>query len=247
MSKIIAIVNHKGGVGKTTTTLNLGKALSLQGKKVLIIDNDPQGNLSQYLGIRESEKSMYHIYCENMPLPIKNISENFDLVPADLSLSIAENKLASDVNAYFKLRKSLQVVKEEYDYIFIDCQPSLNILTLNALIAANALMIVVQAQYLAIQGLQTILDLVSNIQENLNTDLFILGTLITQVHRTTANKTVINYLESYDRYKIFNAQIRQNTDFVESTIANQDIFTYNNKSNGASDYKALAEELLLKN
>lgn len=242
--EIIALVNHKGGVGKTTTTLNLGKALSLQGKKVLLIDNDPQGNLSQCVGLRDFSHGLYHTYCEQQPLPIHTLAENLAIVPTDLGLSVAETKLITDVNGYFRLRKALQHLTHSYDYVLIDCPPSLGILTLNALIAANSLMVVVQAQYLAVQGLQTIIDLIENIKENLNPPLILRGILITQVNRTSANKIILNFLQGNYTHKIFATVIRQNTDLVEATIANQDIFTYNSKSNGAEDYAYLAQEFL---
>ena len=169
MSRIIAVVNHKGGVGKTTTTLNLGKALSLQGKKVLLIDNDPQGNLSQYVGIREIEQSLYHVYEDEVNLPICSISDKLDLVPADLSLSLIENKMVLEgQKAYFRLKNALETVYKLYDYVFIDCQPSLNSLTINALVSAHQALIIVQAHYLSIQGLDTVLTLLDNIQDGLN-------------------------------------------------------------------------------
>jgi len=242
--KVIALVNHKGGVGKTTTTLNLGKALSLLGKKVLMIDNDPQGNLSQSVGCKDFTENLYHTYCENKELPVQKLTDFLGLVPTDLSLSVAETKLITDVNGYFRLRKALLNLPEKYDYVLIDCPPSLGILTLNALIAANSFLLVVQAQYLAVQGLQTILDLVANIKENLNTSLYLQGILITQVNRTLANKIIMNFLQTHHEHTIFSTTIRQNTDLVEATIANQDIFTYNAKSNGAEDYAALAQEIL---
>ena len=241
---VIAIINHKGGVGKTTTTLNLGKALSLCGKKTLIIDIDPQANLSQSIGIEEPEKHIYQAMIENQTLPIINLGENFDMIPADLDLSEAELKLQNDVNGFFKLRNILKNAKNSYDFILIDCPPSLGILTTNALIAATHILVVVQSEYLAVKGLQTILKLVESIRENLNPDLEILGMLITQLNKTIFRQNIADTLRNIYQGKVFQSSIRQNISLAEASSVGQDIFTYSNKSAGAEDYMSLAKEIL---
>lgn len=242
--RIIAIVNHKGGVGKTTTTLNLGKALSLQGKKVLLIDLDPQANLSQAFGVEHTEKNIYHSLCHQENLVVEKIDNNLFLVPSDLELSRAENDLRAEVNGYFKLKRSLKSLDGSYDFILIDCPPSLGIITINALIAAQEVIIVLQAQFFAVKGLQTIFDMVSNMQEELNTSLKIAGLLLAQVESTVLNKTMINVVnEGYGKL-VFHTTIRKNTAIGEAALKQQDIFTYQSKSAGAEDYMNLANEIL---
>ncbi|TAH21967.1 MAG: ParA family protein [Cytophagales bacterium] len=241
---IIAVINHKGGVGKTTTTLNLGKALALCGKKTLIIDIDPQANLSQSIGVEEPDSHVYQAMLENTPLPIINLAPNFDLIPTDLDLSEAELKLQNDVNGYFKLRNALKEAKEKYDFILIDCPPSLGILTTNALIAATHILIVVQSEYLAVKGLQTILKLVDSVRENLNPTLEVVGMLITQINKTIFRQNIAETLRNIYQGKVFQTAIRQNISLAEASSVGQDIFTYNNKSAGAEDYMSLAKEML---
>jgi chromosome partitioning protein len=243
--QIIAIVNHKGGVGKTTTTLNLGKALSLQEKKVLIIDLDPQANLSQSVGIEEPEKSITHVLLEGIALPIMKISDNFDIIPADLGLSIAETKLITNINGYFKLKNAIHEDKNfSYDYVLIDCPPSLGILTLNAMIAAQNILLVVQPQYLSMKGLDTILNLMDEIKKNIQGDLKLLGLLITQVGRVVVNKVITENIQKQYRDKVFHSQIRQNVALMEASLAKTDIFNHNPKSIGAEDYMNLAKEII---
>ncbi|NJO00281.1 MAG: ParA family protein [Bacteroidia bacterium] len=242
--KIIAVVNHKGGVGKTTTTLNLGRALSLQKKKVLIIDTDPQANLSQSVGIEDTDKNIYHALCEKETLPVLNIAPGFDLVPASLDLSGAEVKLISELNGYFRLKEALAPVVEQYDFILIDCPPSLGILTINALIAADKIMIIIQAQYLAIKGLNTILDTVEELRRNLNSRLTVMGMLLTQVNRTVVSKTITESIRDTHHEKVFNTVIRQSVSLIEASTTGQDIFSYDRNSHGAEDYLNLAKEIL---
>lgn len=244
MSKVIAIVNHKGGVGKTTTTLNLGKALSLSGKKVLLIDIDPQANLSQSIGIEEPDENIYTAFFQNGKLPIFEIENNFNLVPSSLDLSEAELKLQKEVNGYFKLKKLLNEVKKDYDFILIDCPPSLSILTINSLIASNSVIIVVQAEYLATKGLQTIISLIDELKENLNPDLKIMGMLVTQIDRTIIRQQIAEQLKNIYSEKVFETTIRNNVTLTEASAMKQDIFTYNDKCSGAVDYMNLAKEIL---
>ncbi len=241
---IIAVVNHKGGVGKTTTTLNLGKALSLQKKKVLVIDIDPQANLSQSLGVEDPERSIYHSITERSALPILPIGKSFDLVPSSLDLSGAEVKLISEVNGYFRLREALEPIKDNYDFILIDCPPSLGVLTINALIASLEVIVVIQSQYLAIKGLNTIMDLIDELRRNLNSNLKIKGMLLTQVNRTVVSRTIVETVEGAHQEKVFQTQIRQNVSLIEASTVGEDIFTYDANSNGAKDYQKLAKEIL---
>ncbi|MEO1652454.1 MAG: ParA family protein [Bacteroidota bacterium] len=243
-ARIISVVNHKGGVGKTTTTLNLGKALSEAKQKVLIIDIDPQANLSQSIGIEDPEKNIYHTITHQEPLPVTSIGNNLDIVPASLDLSGAEVKLISEVNGYFRLKSGITDLNETYDYILIDCPPSLGILTINALIASQKVIIVVQSQYLAIKGLNTIMDLIEELRKNLNSNLQVMGLLLTQVNRTVISKSISESLSLDHDDLVFKSQIRQNVALIEASTVGQDIFTYDRNSHAAQDYAALAQEIL---
>jgi chromosome partitioning protein len=243
--KITAIVNHKGGVGKTTTTLNLGKALSVNGKKVLLIDLDPQANLSQSLGYREPEQTIYQILCENEQPKVIQVTENYDLIPADLSLSLSEHKLRSEEFAgYTKLKKTLQDVAKNYDYILIDCPPSLGILTMNALAFANQMLIVAEPEYLSITGLQNILDLHQSIIEGLNPNVEFRGILFTQFNREAVSKGIMDSVKQKFGDKVFNTVIRQNVKIKEASLNKKDIFSYDETSNGAIDYMEFSKEFL---
>lgn len=242
--RIISVVNHKGGVGKTTTTLNLGKALSLLGQRVLIVDIDPQANLSQSLKIEDPERSIYHAVTERTVVPIHQVTDTFHIVPASLDLSSAEVKLITEVNGYFRLKEGLEPVLDDYDYILIDCPPSLGILTINALIAAAEVIVVIQSQYLAIKGLNTILDLIEELRKNLNSKLRVLGLLLTQVNRTVVSKSIVESIQGSYQKDVFKTQIRQIVALVEASTLGQDIFTYDENSHAAKDYLSLAKEIL---
>ncbi len=241
---VISVVNHKGGVGKTTTTLNLGKALSLEGKKVLLIDLDPQANLSQASGIENPQISIYKALCDNIELPTVNLGENLDMVPAEVDLTEAEVRLQADVNGYFRLRSLLKNVLPKYDFVIIDCPPSLGILTLNALIASQKAIVIVQAEYLAVKGLQTIFDLITKLRENLNPTIEILGMLITQLNHTIFRKEIAETVRNIYEEKVFETNIRQNITLAEATSAGKDVFSFDKHCTGAKDYKALALEIL---
>jgi chromosome partitioning protein len=244
-TRIIALVNQKGGVGKTTTTINLGKALALRGKKVLLVDIDPQANLSQCAGVETPESNIYQALVENKTLPIVPVGERLDLVPSDLELTGADLKLMAEVTGYFKLKNALKNIKDQYDFILVDCSPSLGILTINAIIAATELVIVLQSEYLAIKGLSAILDFADDIRNNnLNADLKITGMLMTQVNNTVLSKDVVNHVRGLHGDRVFGTMIRQNVALAEASAVGQDIFTYSPKCNGAEDYMNFANELL---
>ncbi|BDD12572.1 hypothetical protein FUAX_50040 (plasmid) [Fulvitalea axinellae] len=244
MTRIISILNHKGGVGKTTTTANLGASLSRLGERVLLVDMDPQSNLSQHFSIESPERNVYHSLCEGESLPVWSIRERLDVVPADLDLADAPLRLQRDVNGFFKLRECLEEVRENYDYILIDCPPSLEILTANALIASNEAMVVVQAHYFAAKGLSSVFNLIDSLQQNLNRDLDISGILLTQLDKRTVFTRGIAQMvgELYEKYA-FDTVVRYNISLAESTSAGKDIFEYAPKSAGAEDYEALGKEV----
>lgn len=244
-TRIISLVNHKGGVGKTTSTLNLGKALSLLGKKVLLVDIDPQANLSQSVGIDNPEQSIYESFMEDIHLPVIEVTEYLHIVPSELNLSVAEIKLQSEqLSGYMKLRNKLENIKSDYDFVLIDCPPTLGILTVNAIIASDEMVIVVEPQFLAVKGLQAILEMHESLQKSLNRQIKIIGILFTQYNRTVVSRNIIESLHVKYKDLPFNSIIRQSVKLAEASAKKQDIFTYDNASTGTEDYTNLAKEIL---
>jgi chromosome partitioning protein len=244
MNNIISILNHKGGTSKTTTALNLGAAFSILGSRVLLIDLDPQANLSQSLGIEEESETISEVFAQKIQaLPIRKISETLHLVPASLDLSAVEPGMYANINSYFLLRSLLDRVKSEYDYVLIDCPPSLGIFTQNALIASNAVLITVQAQFLALKGLDTVYNLITSVREKLNDKISVLGLLLTQTNHTRISKDVGQMLRESFKEKVFTTTIRQNVALAEASANRKDIFSYSPESFGAIDYMNLAKEI----
>jgi len=246
--RIIAILNHKGGVGKTTTTMNLAKGLSLLDKNVLMIDIDPQANLTQHCGVaRQVDKSIVDTLLNEEMLPVIDLENNFHLAPSELALATAESQLMTDVNGWFKLKNALKFVKNNYDFILIDCPPSLGILTNNALLASNDVIVVVETEYLAISGLGTITKHIDGIRRNsLNEDINLMGLLFTKTNNTVVSKEIIKELSSVYKNKVFKSSIRRNVALVESAGNGTDIFSYSESSHGAEDYMGFAKEVLNK-
>ncbi len=248
MTKIIAICNHKGGIGKTATSCSLAAALQLKGKQVLVIDLDGQANLTESLGLSiEEEETIYGAMCGKHPLPMVELSNSITIVPSCLDLSAAESELISEPGRELILKsliaKALAI--KPFDYVLIDCPPSLGLLTLNALTAADYVIIPVQAQFLAMRGMAKIMNIISIVKERLNPTLQIGGIVITQYNsRKTLNKSVAELIRDSFCDKVFNTIIRDNVALAECPIHGQTIFEYSPKSNGANDYMSLAEEVL---
>jgi len=245
MSRVITIGNHKGGVGKTTTALNIGAGLSLQGKRVLLIDIDPQANLSQSLGVREPEVTIYGSIRGKYPLSPVTTPEGLDLIPSTLDLSGAEVELTGEAGREYILKELIEPLRDQYDYIIIDSPPSLGLLTLNALTASDELFITLQAQYLALQGLSKLIEITDKIQKRLNRGLKIGGVIITQFDsRKVLNRDVVATIESHFSGGVFNTRIRDNVALAEAPTAGVSIFKYNPGSNGAEDYAKLCYEIM---
>ncbi len=245
MTKIIAITNHKGGVGKTTSAVNIGAGLARNGKKILLIDIDPQANLSQSLGIKKSDAMLYEAMRNNAVLSPISILENLEIIPSSADLSNLESELSAEAGREYILDEILSPLKSHFDYIFIDCPPSLGLLTINAFTTATEIFIPLQAHYLAIKGLTKIVEVIEKVKKRLNKNLVISGVIITQydkrkvLHRDVAEKII-----SYFGEKVFNTRIRDNIALAEAPSTGQDIFRYSQKSYGAEDYANLCQEIL---
>lgn len=245
MSKVIAITNHKGGVGKTTSAINIGAGLCKLGKKILLIDLDPQANLSQSLGIRDPSQTIYGSIQGKYPLQPVTVLKGLDVVPSTLDLSGAEIELSSETGREYILRELFESIKGSYDFIIIDSPPSLGLLTVNALTSANEILIPLQAQYLALQGLTKLLEIVEKIQKRLNKGLQIGGVFITQFDsRKILNRNVEEAIRSHFNNTVYKTKIRDNVALAEAPTKGQDIYRYSPDSYGAQDYLALCKEIL---
>lgn len=255
--EIIAIANQKGGVGKTTTTFNLGAALASQGKRVLLIDADPQGNLTTYMGWTEDELSVtlndllintLNDRKNNFYSCIKHHSENLDLIPSDIQLSSIEMTLVGAMSREYTMRNSIKELKEKYDYILIDTQPALGMLTINALASADKVIIPLQPQYLAAKGMTQLLSTIIKIRQQINPNIKIDGIVLTIVDkRTNLTKDIYNQLqENYgSAIKIYDTQVPRAIKVAESTAHGKSIFTYDKNSKVAEAYSSLAKEVLI--
>ena len=247
MSKVIAISNHKGGVGKTTSAINIGFGLNKLGKKVLLIDLDPQANLSQSLGIIEPEINIYGGLRGDYKLEPTGVVIGLDVIPSTLDLSGAELEMSTEAGREYILKELLEPLRASYDYILIDCPPSLGLLTINAFTASDEVFLPIQAQYLAIQGVSKLVEIIEKIQRRLNKDLQIGGVFITQYHqRRILNRDVVETIDNYFKGKVFKTKIRDNIAIAEAPTQGIDIFRYNAKSHGAEDYLELSKEILNK-
>lgn len=245
MSKIIAIANHKGGVGKTTSVVNIGARLANMGKKVLLIDLDPQASLSQSLGVIDPEATIYDSIRGERPLQPLNIYKNLDLIPSDLDLSGAEIELSSQVGREYVLRDLIEDIKNSYDFVIIDCPPSLGLLTVNALTASDEVLIPLQAQFLAMRGLTKLLEVIDQIKKRLNKKLVIGGVFITQFDtRKILNRNVLDTINKHFNNNVFQTSIRDNVALAEAPTQGLDIFRYSPKCYGAEDYTALSAEIV---
>lgn len=241
----IAIGNQKGGVGKTTSTACIGAALALQGRRVLLIDLDAQQNLTFTLTQNEDpETSIYDTLVKDQPLPIVSVRENLDLVPASLDLARAEIDMATMMAREGILKSYLDEQKEKYDYILMDCSPSLGIVTTNALVAADKLYIPLTSEALPLKGLTMLDDIVREVKRRVNPTLELGGVFFTRFNNRKLNKEVISMVEKRYGEKVFQTKIRENIAIAEMPLSGQTIFEYDPKSNGAADYRTLTDEII---
>jgi len=250
LSKTIAIANQKGGVGKTTTTVNLGACLAALGKKVLIIDIDPQGNTTSGLGISKADVNNY-IYdvLINDVEPKDTILEtkvpNLYALPSTIQLAGAEIELVPTISREVRLKKAIATVKKQFDYILIDCPPSLGMLTINSLTAADSVLIPIQCEYYALEGLSQLLNTIRLVQKHLNTSLQIEGVLLTMFDaRTNLAIQVVDEVKKYFQQKVYRTVIPRNVRLSEAPSHGEPIILYDPKSKGAEVYSLLAKEVI---
>ena len=250
MGKIIAITNQKGGVGKTTTSINVAACLADQGKKVLLVDMDPQGNASSGVGIirNELENTVYELLlgeCSSEECKTECAVENLDVFPSNANLSGAEIDLIGMENREFILKEELDKVKDDYDFIIIDCPPALNLLTVNALVAADSVMVPIQCEYYALEGLTQLLHTINLVQERLNNRLEIDGVLFTMYDtRTNLSAEVVENVRDNIHLHIYGTIIPRNVRLAEAPSYGLPIHMYDKKSAGAEAYENLAKELI---
>ena len=249
-AKTIAVVNQKGGVGKTTTTISLGASLAELGRRVLLVDFDPQGSLSIGLGVvtDELESSIYNLLMDRSAtvddVLLKTSVPGMDLIPSDIMLSGAEIGLVNEVAREQTLKRILATVAPDYDVILIDCQPSLGLLTVNALTAADLVLVPLQCEYFALRGFKLLKEITSKIQERLNPDLRIIGIVATMFERTAHSKEVLARIYEAFPEQVFDTVISKTVRFNETTAAGEPITSYASSSPGAAAYRRLAREVI---
>lgn len=250
MGKIIAITNQKGGVGKTTTAVNLAACLAEQKKNVLLVDGDPQGNSSSGLGIDKENVpyTIYDVFSQNKTLQeVKQVTcvDGLELVPSNINLAGIEIEFIAEVGREYKLKDALEKVKDQYDYILIDCPPSLNVLTVNSLCAADTVLVPIQCEYYALEGLTQLMSTVKMIQKKLNPKLKIEGVVFTMFDaRTNLSLQVVEEVKKYLKGQIYKTIIPRNVRLAEAPSYGLPVILYDEKSKGAEGYRLLAEEVI---
>ena len=252
MGKIISVANQKGGVGKTTTTVNLCAILAKKNKKVLLIDADPQGNATSGLGAeKDAEFSTYDILVSDVEIKEAiqdTIIKNLKICPANMNLAGAEVELVSMMSREQRLKEKLDLVKEEFDYIFIDCPPSLGLITLNSFTASNSVLIPIQCEYFALEGLGQLLNTINLVKKHLNKNIKIEGALLTMYDiRTNLSNQVVKEVKRYFENKVYKTVIPRNVRLSEAPSYGMPITEYDPRSKGAKSYDKFTKEFLKKN
>jgi chromosome partitioning protein len=251
LGKAIAIFNQKGGVGKTTTNINLAACLALKGKKILILDIDPQGNTTSGMGISKKglEKTMYEVLISDKLEPIDAIIptrvKNLDIIPASVQLAGAEIELVQLEGREKRLKKALDKIKGNYDYIFIDCPPSLGLLTINSLTAVDSVLIPIQCEFYALEGVSQLMSTIDLVKKSMNTTLEIQGVILSMFDgRTNLSIQVVEEVKKYFKEKVYTTVIPRNVRLAEAPSYGMPITEYDPKSKGAEAYIEFAEEFL---
>lgn len=252
MGKIISICNQKGGTGKTTTTVNLSAALAELGKKILIIDADPQGNATSGVGVNknELELSVYDVLLHKATAEqaiVKNVFSGLDILPCNISLTGAEIELVGALSRETRLKKAIEILSDQYDFLFIDSPPSLGLLTLNSLVASQSIIVPIQCEFYALEGVSQLLNTLNLVKDGLNPGLAIEGVLLTMAdYRTNLTNEVINEIRQYFKDKVFSTIIPRNIRLSEAPSHGKPITQYDSGSIGAQKYRDLAKEVIVR-
>lgn len=244
MSRTIAFANHKGGVSKTTSVANIGAILSQKGKRVLLIDLDAQANLTDYFFKERPEETVFNALVDETPLPIYQIREKLFLVPSSLDMVGLETRVADNLDRAELLQILLEPIREQYDYVLIDCPPNLGIATINALVAASELYIPLTAEAIPLKGLKMLTDAMERVKKRKNPGLRLSGIIIARWANRSLNRLIEESLRKNFGEVVFKTKIRENISIAEAPTLFQDIVTYAPTSHGAEDYQELTEEII---
>ncbi len=253
MGKIIAIANQKGGVGKTTTAINLSAALANKGKKILVIDSDPQGNATSGFGVEKIklENTIYELLlgeCSVQDVIIKDVYPNLSIIPSNVNLAAAEIEMIGVDKKEYKLKREVDWIKGEYDFIIIDCPPSLSMLTVNAMTTADSVIVPIQCEYYALEGLSQLIHTINLVKERLNADLTMDGVVFTMYDsRTNLSAQVVENVKANLKQKVYETLIPRNVRLAEAPSYGEPICKYDPKSVGAEKYEELAQEIIDQN